>query len=198
MIGLPIPLLTLTSTDRPVMLFPVRLETRFAVTGTGKELRVRVYPDQLHLDTHEPDLTQDEVLWGNHFQTALQQAGTDETKRKAAWRQLAERFGAPRAAWIAMQPAPLAATNKTESWTRAPHTKALPDFWVAIAYLSDGGNSFVVVGTQQGNPVPDPLPVGPNPLAPPPTPEQQRQIDDGTRLPIDDGMEWLVNFEAGK
>jgi hypothetical protein len=198
MIGLPIPPLTLTNADRPVMLFPVRLETRFAATPTGKELRVRVYPDQLHIDTHEPDLTQDEVLWGNHFQTALQQAGTDETKRKAAWRQLAERFGAPRAAWIAMQPAPLAATNKTEAWTRAPHTKALPDFWVAIAYLSDGGDGFVVVGTQQGNPVPDPLPVGPNPLAPPPTPEQQRQIDDGTRLPIDDGMEWLVHFEAAE
>jgi hypothetical protein len=199
MTGQPIPPLTLTNTDRPVLLFPVRLETRFATTPTGKELRVRVYPDQLHIDTHEPDLTQDEVLWGNHFHEALSKAGTDETKRKAAWRQLAERFGAPRAAWIARQNAPLAATNKTDSWTRAPFTKAMPDFWVAIAYLSDGGSGFVVVGTQQGNPLPtDPLPVGPNPLAPLPTPEEQRQIDEGTRLPIDEGMEWLVNFEAAE
>ena len=50
---------------RPVVLFPVRLETRFFPQTDGTtELRVRVYPDTIHIDSHEPELTDDEVLWG--------------------------------------------------------------------------------------------------------------------------------------
>ena len=134
------PQLPLISTDRPLVLLPVRLETRFF----GEELRVRIYPDKVHVDTHEPELTDEEVTWGNHFRTAWTQALsiTDATQReeqqKAAWHQLAERFGATRAAWIKRQldaqQAPLTATGRTESWTRAPYTRTLPDYWIALVY----------------------------------------------------------------
>ena len=78
--------------DRPLVLFPVRLETRFF----GQELRIRVFPDKIHVDTHEPELTADEVEWGKHFHTLLWNATTEEA-RKDAWRQLADRYGAERA-----------------------------------------------------------------------------------------------------
>ena len=53
---------------RPLVLFPVRLETRFFQQADGSfELRVRVYPDKVHIDSHEPDLTADELTWGKHF-----------------------------------------------------------------------------------------------------------------------------------
>ena len=86
---------------RPLVLFPVRLETRFFTQTDGTtDLCVRVYPDKVHVDSHEPKLTDDELTWGKHFWEQLSQAGTDEERRKAAWRQLAERYDPPRAAWI--------------------------------------------------------------------------------------------------
>ena len=71
------------------------------------ELRVRVYPDKVHIDTHEPGLTADEVTWGQHFWEQTWRAANDEERGKAAWRQLADRFDPPRAAWIARALTPL-------------------------------------------------------------------------------------------
>jgi len=43
----------------PITLCPVRLETRF--TRNGKKLRVRVFPDTVQQDGHEPELTAEEI-----------------------------------------------------------------------------------------------------------------------------------------
>ena len=54
--------------NQPIALFPVRLETRyFALPAGGFELRVRVYPDKVHVDTYERELTEQELTWGKHF-----------------------------------------------------------------------------------------------------------------------------------
>ena len=58
--------------DRPLALFPVRLETRFfPQPNGGSELRVRVYPDRIHIDSHEEELTPAEKTWGQHYWTQI-------------------------------------------------------------------------------------------------------------------------------
>ncbi len=192
---------------RPVVLFPVRLETRFFPQADGtSELRVRVYPDKVHIDSHEPGLTADELTWGQHFWEQTWRAGNDKERGKATWRQLADRFDPPRAAWIARalkplnpgdRPAnPVAAdqplpkpvrfptpATKAETWTRAPTTRVLPNLWVVLGYK----NGRLVVNVKGGL-ILDPLPTGPDP-------SPSAIVDE---LGIDKGMKWIVDFDAAE
>lgn len=193
----------------PLLLFPVRLETRFFPQPNGTlELRVRVYPDQIHFDTHEPALTAAEITWGQHFWEQTWRAGDDEVRRQEAWRQLADRFEATRAAWIARLLTPLnpddhpvlpipadqplltpprfpTPATKTEAWTRAPHTRVLPAQWIALGY-ADGQ----LVAMHTGKPIPDQLPVGPSPNFVPP--------DNDEELAIEKELRWMVDFAAAE
>lgn len=180
---------TLLSADRPLVLLPVRLETRFEASPNGTDLLVRVYPDEIHIDTHEPELTEDEERWGRQFWSQTTGVGDNEEIKQAAWAQLAERFGPERAAWIArlLDPALNPESNtarRAGSWTRAAHTRVLPDRWVVIGYR--GG---AVVLTRWGGLIPDPLPVGPAPDAP------IREVP-ADQLALDDGARWLVDFDS--
>src|SRR4026208_1565627 len=107
----------------PILMLPVRLETRFSPRNDGgADLRIRVYPDKVHIDTHEPELTEAEITWGKHFWDQTWRAANDPEARRIAWRQLVERFDANRAAWIARTLTPL---NLNQSPT-APIPSPLP------------------------------------------------------------------------
>src|SRR5258706_9377921 len=191
----------------PVVLFPVRLETRFsAQPDNNVDLCVRVYPDKVHIDSHEAGLTADELNWGKNFWEQTWRAGRNQDLEKAAWRQLAERYDAPRAAWIARTLRPLNedqehptgpiiegplpvelrfpdAATQTEAWTRAPSTSALPNMWVVLGYKE---NNLVV--NVKGNPVREPLAAGPDP-------SPEAEVNDAG---VDTGMEWMVDFRAAE
>ncbi|MCI0388364.1 MAG: hypothetical protein MOB07_06315 [Acidobacteria bacterium] len=192
---------------RPVVLFPVRLETRFfPQTDGSSELRVRLYPDKVHIDSHEPELTADEMTWGQHFWEQTWRAGNDEERAKTAWRQLADRFDPPRAAWVARALKPLnpgdrpatpvagnqplskpprfpSLATKTESWTRAPYTRILPNLWVVLGYK----NGRLVVNVKGGL-IPDTLATGPDPSP----------SANADQTGIDEGMKWMVDYEAAE
>jgi hypothetical protein len=82
----------------PVALLPVRIETRF-VNG-AKELRVRIYPDALHIDTHEPALTDAEIAAGRRYWNERWASPADTTIATTWWNELARGFGPRRALWI--------------------------------------------------------------------------------------------------
>jgi hypothetical protein len=195
----------------PIVFFPVRLETRFRAAGAGKELVIRVFPDDIHIDTHEPELTAEEVVRGRLYWTQVWRSGTgtDESKQREgqAWAQLADFSGPERAAWVARSLEPINLTSrpgtptpdetplpvapdfpalpeKESSWTRAPYTAVLPDRWIAIAFTS-GGRLLAV-----GDPIPDRLAVGPSPnVDTPPQPGDALSL-------IDEEMRWLIDLEA--
>ena len=167
----------LCKADRPLALFPVRLETRFFPQADGSsELRVRVYPDRIHIDSHEAELTQTEKTWGQHYWTQIFKAGDDTQAQKDAWRQLAERYDAQRAAWIARLLRPKnfdARTATTEpdfprvdvveegkdaAWRSAPKARLLPTRWIAV--VQAGGRP---VAAAAGRDIRPELAVGPDP-----------------------------------
>lgn len=78
-------------------------------TRVQDRLHVRIYPDDLAVDTHEEALTVAERDAGIGFWTATVAAGANEEHRRSAWRALCLGRGTRRAAWIARQLTPLAA-----------------------------------------------------------------------------------------
>jgi hypothetical protein len=190
----------------PAVLIPVRLETAFARGDAERapQLLVRIYPDDIAVQTHEAALVDDEIetarrFWIAHHRAAAEPGLTDAERdsiRRGAWRTVAGEHGPGRAAWIcnAMRPASLdvptpadldfpAPETATESWTRAPRSTVMPDRFVVTTYVGANATNQVV-----GNQVPDPLIVGPDPMA-----ESDDPAD--TAPPAGPGLEWLFDFD---
>lgn len=102
-------LITQLDDTLPFLLFPVRIETRFMAGAEGRELWVRVYPDDIAVHTHEKDFTRDDGDSGIEYwiQRTIAAANPDATEReqseKGAWRALANSHGGTRASWIAAE-----------------------------------------------------------------------------------------------
>jgi hypothetical protein len=188
----------------PIILLPLRLETRFKETDGRNELWVRVFPDEIAVNSHEKLLTEREQTQGMAYWKELRGAATDAA-RKTAWQTLAKRFGANRGAWVALQTKP---TNwstpppksdddlefpefdatKPDTWTEAPHSRVIPDRFVLMAYRGS-----TVLHTLVGQQVDDILVLGPAPLD-----------DDGkagfkrnpanNRLDLGEDFRWIADF----
>ena len=71
----------------PIALLPVRIETRFAEDNNA--LHIRVFPDQVHLDAHEPGLTDDERAAAEWYWNERWPALDDAARAESAWKTLA-------------------------------------------------------------------------------------------------------------
>lgn len=181
----------------PIVLLPLRLETRFSRSNGQSELFVRVYPDEIHADTHEPALTEAERQAGiTYWQTAW-----DAIKEAVAWQAIVTRFAEPRAAWIVLTTTPSnlstrpngtpafpATDPRPASWTRAAEARLLPDRWLVIADR-DGGE----VARAVGRPIIEPLAMT---LAPDAAPDDTVTLTDD--LKIDPDIAWAFDFSRAE
>lgn len=90
--------------DCPILLFPLRLETRFKKVlrddAIVDQLWVRVFPDDIAINTFESDLSETEVRNARAYWLARWAAGGDEAGLRGAWRALAAAHGPGRAYWL--------------------------------------------------------------------------------------------------
>jgi len=76
----------------PILLFPLKLETRFV----EDELWIRVFPDTVFLQSHNPNLSKEEKADAIAFKMH-----TSEVDKKPAWEELVSKYGVYRSSWIA-------------------------------------------------------------------------------------------------
>ncbi|MEO1122957.1 MAG: hypothetical protein AAFX95_02670 [Cyanobacteria bacterium J06639_16] len=189
----------------PLVLLPVRLETRyFAADADHYELRVRIYPDEIHIDNHQPLLSAAEAEMGQQYWEARLADGEESESAIALWSYLCQQVGEDRAFQVVSQlnpdglgrrgdnttdsqtqPPPLPdAMLAPESWAETPKARALPDRWAIVGYRDD--KRLLLHWTR---PIPTDLPVSPDFTAP---------VADDDIVEPDDGIRWMTDFETAE
>ena len=182
--------------DVPLVLLPVRLETRYA--DGGATLKVRIFPDEIHLDRLDEGVSDLERAAAVQFWTSIWQGGP--SAEAAAWQTLRTTLHPNRAAWSAWAmtpsnldqrppagaPTPAPVFPDTPARTGSPPVaRLMPDRFVVT--VTQGASTVSVTG----EPVPDGVVVS------------FPRDDDGTSLiqssdgaVLGPGMEWFVDFDA--
>jgi len=84
------------SQNIPFLMLPVRIETRFY--HNPHRLRIRIYPDQIHVNSHQSALSPREAQLGRRFWEVSWKMGAERAKQ--IFKRLADTLGVWRAAWV--------------------------------------------------------------------------------------------------
>ena len=91
------------SDEFPILMFPLRLETRFKSTGDQQQLWLRVYPDDCNINAKEELLSESELESTRDFWIETWKAGGIEAEERGAWRSLVDGHGTGRSIWMIEQ-----------------------------------------------------------------------------------------------
>jgi len=154
----------LLSDSFPILLFPVRIETRFrtiagqqvpgiAVPPQRHQLWVRIYPDDCSVDTFEPMFSQAELTNVKNYWLNVWRAGGVENDQRGAWSNLVAAHGSGRAGWLVdnFQPTPATPPTKvdpsdeilvigTNTPLSAAEASAISTYWQAV-WLADNDST---------------------------------------------------------
>jgi len=137
----------------PILMFPLRLETRFKSTGNTKQLWLRVYPDDCNINAREDLLSESELVTARSFWIEIWKAGGVEAAERGAWRSFVNSHGSGRCAWIIQEYKPTNSkpTNGADKKIlvvisalvlSADETKAAKDYWTAY-WLAQGNAALI-------------------------------------------------------
>ena len=182
----------------PIALLPVRLEARFF--DNGRELRVRIFPDQVHVDAHEPELTGTEreggmLYWRRRFGVA------QPNVTQSPWSALCAECGPARAAWVAraLTPTNLAQLGSPGATPVFPTTVERAAEWSHVAIAKALPVRWLLVGTRGGRELfrKWSAPVAPRlDVSLEPKDDNTALADD--ELPLQPGARWLVDFDLAE
>lgn len=198
----------------PILLFPVRIETRFFGAPEKPELRVRIFPDDIAVSTHETALSAGEASAGRTFwvnrAVAMHLADAEARDRliEGAWTRLVQDHGEQRGSFILIRLKPLNWDDATPPLAAdlvfpdigpelpatnagtVPRSRVMPDRFVIRTMLGD-----TIAHEVMGEPVPDDLLIGPDPKQ-----LETVLLRDSTtgRLLPDARIAWLFDFEAAE
>lgn len=128
----------------PVLFFPLRLETRFKQSAAGKQLWLRVYPDDCNVTKPEGNISTTEFANTKTFWAEFWKALGDEELEKGAWRALVNSHGVGRSTWLTSHAMPVEKRVTTADniehilIVNAPITvtqdeqKALDEYWIRL------------------------------------------------------------------
>ncbi len=198
------------SSENPVLFFPVRLETKFRGENENKTLDIRIYPDDLMIQTHEHLITEMEFTSAKVYWNSVWIDGTNiptEQQKLDAWDSLVKTYGKERSSWIRKQSTPTniidVETNNTtpsfpnittnsDSWTEQPYTRILPDRFVIVAYPNDVNGVSLDPIIKVGNPIPEKVKIGVSPSFD----DEGVYIDSNHQITSDSYTQWMIDFET--
>lgn len=161
------------TTNYPVALFPVRLETRFK----NGELWVRIYPDDICIESHDRRITRKESDALDNLKSVLDSdANTDD--KQAAWRNFVTDHGLPRAIYLAT----LKKKEFIDTEIFSPKVRILPSRFLVTVYQK-GKAKY----QQLGEPIPEELPLMRT--------TDQVSVEDAF---FDEDSRWVADFAAAE
>ena len=149
----------------PILLFPVRLETRFHVpsavnfgtnvagAAASPQLWIRVYPDDCQIDSFEALLTKTELDNAREFWAGMWRAGGVEAQERGAWRSLVAGSGSGRAAYVISQYAPNVADKPLKIDPQDVVLVIIPGIDVTLSEQANAFTCYMAVWKADGNKV---------------------------------------------
>ncbi|GAA2511317.1 hypothetical protein [Winogradskya humida] len=196
---------TSLSAGLPILMLPVRLETRFF--DGGQTLKVRIFPDQAHVTSHDPAVSDAEAqgltwYWTQRWPERDARTEVGRALADAAWQGLASRLRPGRAAFLVRtyEPGNLASADagpiwrdlprRSGEWSVAAQAALLPDRWCVLGYQRNEPGRHTEIFRRWGGAVPDRLAAGPSP-----DPEAAT-LPGG--LPADPDLAWLHDVDEAE
>jgi len=179
--------------DVPILLAPLRVQTRFADGPDGGALLIRVYPDDFSVQTHDTQLAPAERAAGDaYWQAPVAKPDEQTLSRIELWRGMFAAYGAPRASYIRQATDPDNAENARAAAT--PRQAALWTLPERLVFRCLGTGGLLLGDEVLGQPIPDGLEAGFDPT----------QLAGGFTRPADDAgdyevppeLAWQYDFDA--